>query len=79
MITIVALFLQKYEYLLGKAIEELKLELPEDMAITSETMFGQAYVTYPALAELETVLGMLSDDIKVLQEDHERRLTGAKG
>ena len=79
MITIVALFLQKYEYLLGKAIEEIKLELPEDMTTTSKGMFGQPYVSYPALAELETILDMLLDDIKALREDRERRLTGAKG
>lgn len=64
-----AIFLEKYMMLLSKAIEDVKMELPQEMTVTSKNIFGNETYSVPAFDPLYTVLNYLDDDIELLKKN----------
>jgi len=61
-----AIFLNNYQARLRIALEETKVDLPEELG-KSKWVLGFEIKSFPVLQQMETVLASLEDDIELLK------------
>jgi hypothetical protein len=71
---IIATILDKYVALLNDAVDDIKAELPDGMAIERPNRSGYDVVVYPCLDSLFRVILMMARDVKTLRGEHESNL-----
>lgn len=75
---IIASILEKYVLLLNDAIDDIKAELPDRMAVERPNRSGEDVVVFPCLDSLFRVILMMAKDVKILRGEHEASLAKSK-
>jgi hypothetical protein len=64
-----ALFLEKYQVLLGQAIAQTRNDLPPELAEKHRNILGQESEVFPILNPLYEVLSRMDDDVELLKKN----------
>ena len=61
-------FLEKYNILLSRSVDDIEKELPREMMVTSKNILGMETESFPILSPLYEILNLLDDDIEFLKK-----------
>ncbi len=63
-----AIFLEKYQVMLAKALMQVKQDLPDELKETVRNIIGQESQIYPVMQPIEEVLAWMDDDVELLKK-----------
>jgi hypothetical protein len=65
-----AIFLEKYQVLLSTALDIVKDQLPEELAVKSKNIiFGNTVESFPILDPLYQISDLMEEDVELLKKD----------
>jgi len=65
-----AIFLKKYQVLLGQAISQVANDLPPELVEKRKNIIGQESEVIPVLDPLYEVLSRIDDDVELLKKNN---------
>lgn len=63
-----AIFLEKYQVMLAKAIQQVENDLPDELKKTQKNILGQESHFFPVMQPIEEVLAWMDDDVELLKK-----------
>lgn len=63
-----AIFLEKYQVMLAKAVQQVKNDLPDELKETVRNIIGQERQIFPVMEPIEEVLAWMDDDVELLKK-----------